>query len=56
MNRQERYGQAFNRLEAMKKNAQETGDGVQADKLRKVKLDLAKLLRDDETPKDKECE
>jgi hypothetical protein len=56
VNREQRYGQAFNRLEALKQHAFETGDGVQATKLRKIKMDLAKLLRDDETPKDKECD
>lgn len=38
----------------MKEHAQVKGDGIQADKLRKIELDVRKLLRSDETNNGKE--
>lgn len=49
MTREELYARMFNRIEAMKLHAQKKGDGVQADKMRKMELDLRKLFKHDET-------
>jgi hypothetical protein len=38
----------------MKVHAQKKGDGVQADKMRKIELDIQKLFYSDETPMNKD--
>lgn len=56
MNRAERYAQLKNRIYAMSRHAAEKGDGVQADKLRKIGLDVVKIFRTDESNMSKECD
>lgn len=45
--RAEIYERILNRLNAMQRHAQEKGDGVQADKCRKTKLDVIRLNQDE---------
>lgn len=56
MNRAERYAQAKNRIYSLSMYAREKGDSVQADKLRKLSLDVVKLFRNDESNMEQECD
>jgi hypothetical protein len=56
MNRAERYKQVMDRLKGMREHAKNEGDGVQADKCRKLLLDVSRLALSDETEMNKECD